>query len=99
MSKNQFIVMNEHGEEVICDILFTFDSDETQKSYIVYTDNTKDDFGNVNVMAAIYDPTKENPRLEGITSEKEWNMIESILSTLQEEVIGTGRRNHETAVN
>ena len=95
MSKNQFIVMNEQGEEVVCDILFTFDSDETQKSYIVYTDNTKVDFGNVNVMAAIYDPTKENPRLEGITSEKEWNMIETILSTLQEEVISNQGKSKE----
>ena len=34
------IVLNEQGEEIECDVIFTFDNEETGKSYIVYTDNT-----------------------------------------------------------
>ena len=45
--ENTFKIINEKGEEVVCDILFTFDSDETKKSYIVYTDNSKDENGNI----------------------------------------------------
>ena len=39
---NSFKYVNEEGKEIVCDILFTFDSDETKKSYIVYTDNSRD---------------------------------------------------------
>ena len=84
--KNTFKVINENGEEVMCDILFTFDSEETKKSYIVYTDNSKDAAGNVQVFASIYDPENPEAKLEAIESEKEWKVIETILETLQEEI-------------
>ena len=84
--KNTFKVINENGEEVMCDILFTFDSEETKKSYIVYTDNSKDEAGNVQVFASIYDPKKEDQKLEPITTDAEWKVIETILNTLQEEI-------------
>ncbi len=83
---NTFKVINEHGEEIMCDILFTFDSEETKKSYIVYTDNSKDPQGNVQVFASIYDPNAESQKLEPITTEQEWKVIETILNTLQEEI-------------
>lgn len=84
--ENTFKVINEQGEEITCDVLFTFDSEETKKSYIVYTDNSKDDEGNIQVFASIYDPTRENQRLEPITTDAEWKVIETILNTLQEEI-------------
>lgn len=84
--KNSFTVINDEGKEVVCDVLFTFDSDETKKSYIAYTDNTKDEKGNVQVYASIYNPEEENPELKPIETEKEWKVIETILETLQEEV-------------
>lgn len=70
----------------MCDILFTFDSEETKKSYIVYTDNSKDENGNIQVYASIYDPNQEDQKLEPITTEQEWKVIETILNTLQEEI-------------
>ena len=84
--KNSFKVINDNGEEIMCDILFTFDSEETGKSYIVYTDNSKDEKGNIQVFASIYDPNEEDQRLEPITTESEWKVIETILNTLQEEI-------------
>ena len=45
--KNTFTVKGDNGKEVTCEVLFTFDSEETKKSYIVYTDNTTDNDGNV----------------------------------------------------
>ncbi|MDD3821449.1 MAG: DUF1292 domain-containing protein [Bacilli bacterium] len=84
--KTTFTVVDDEGKEIVCDVLFTFDSDETNKSYIVYTDNTKDEAGNTKVYASIYDPKVSNPKLEEITTDKEWKIIENILSTLQEEV-------------
>ena len=85
--KNTFTVINDEGKEITCDVLFTFDSDETKKSYIVYTDNTKDDDGNIQVYASIFDPKCEDQtELQPIESEKEWKVIETILESLQEEI-------------
>jgi uncharacterized protein YrzB (UPF0473 family) len=84
--ENSFKIINDKGEEVMCDVLFTFDSEETKKSYIVYTDNSKDELGNVQVFASIYDPNVQDQKLEPITTEKEWKVIETILNTLQEEI-------------
>ena len=85
--KNTFTVLNDEGKEITCDVLFTFDSDETKKSYIVYTDNTKDEKGNIQVYASIFDPKSEDQmELIPIESEKEWKVIEKILESLQEEI-------------
>lgn len=86
MDKNTFKLITNDGTEVTCNVLFTFDSDETKKSYIVYTDNSRDQEGNIQVFASIFDPNDENTKLEPIATEKEWKVIETILETLQEEV-------------
>ena len=86
MENNSFKVINEQGQEVECDVLFTFDSDETHKSYIVYTDNSKDEEGNIQVFASIYNPNLEKTKLEPIETEQEWKIIETILNTLQDEI-------------
>ena len=81
-----FTIINDQGEEVECEILFTFDSDETKKNYIVYTDNTEDEEGSTRVYASIYDPTGEDPSLIPIETEKEWQVIENILASVQEKI-------------
>lgn len=86
MNKNTFSMINEEGKEVTYDVLFTFESEETNKNYIVYTDQSKDDNGNIQVYASVYDPNDPNSKLEAIETEKEWKVIETILSTLQEEI-------------
>ena len=79
-------MIDENGNEVVYDVLFTFESEETNKNYIVYTDNTKDENGNIEVYASIYDPENPKSKLEAIETEKEWKVIETILNTLQEEI-------------
>ena len=81
MDKNTFKLITNDGTEVTCNVLFTFDSDETKKSYIVYTDNSRDQEGNIQVFASIFNPNDENTKLEPITTEKEWKVIETILET------------------
>ena len=84
-----FKIFNDEGKEVECEALFTFESEETNKNYIVYTDNTKDEDGNTKVYAAIYHPEEEENqdqmKLEPIESDKEWKMIEQILDEIQKE--------------
>ena len=54
-----FTVINDEGKEVQCEVLFTFDSDETGKHYIIYTDNTTDEEGNTKVYASTFDQKKK----------------------------------------
>ena len=80
-----FKIIGEDGKEVECEVLFTFESDETKKNYIVYTDNTLDEQGNTKVYASIYTPNEENTNLIPIETEKEWRIIETILEELQQQ--------------
>ena len=89
---NKFNVIDKDGNEIECEVLFTFESEETKKNYIVYTDNTTDDDGNTKVYASIYNPNDEKSILYPIESEKEWKIVETILSELQAEV-GKGTEN------
>lgn len=86
MKDTKFTMIDENGNEREYEVLFTFESEETNKNYIVYTDNTTDEIGNIEVYASIYDPENPNSKLEPIETEKEWKVIETILTTLQEEV-------------
>lgn len=79
-----FKVISDEGKEIVCEVLFTFESDETKKNYIVYTDNTTDDEGNVRVYASIYDPNAEEMTLQPIETDAEWKMVEQIMAKLQE---------------
>ena len=88
--KMTFKVIDDEGKEVECEVLFTFESDETGKNYIVYTDNTTDEAGNTKVYASIYNPDEDETRLEPIETEKEWKIIETILDELQKEIQGKG---------
>lgn len=81
--KNIFTVIDDEGKEVQCEVLFTFDSDETGKHYIIYTDNTTDEEGNTKVYASTFDPEDEKTALGAIETEKEWKIIETILDSLQ----------------
>ena len=73
-TSNEFEIFNESGDKVKCKVLFTFESDETNKNYIVYTDNTYDEAGNRKVYASTYNPKDESPILGPIETEKEWKI-------------------------
>lgn len=81
----KIIIRNDKNEEIECDVLFTFDNNDTNKSYIVYTDNTKDDLGNIKVYANTYNEDDEEGMLGNIETEEEWNIIEQIFSSINDQ--------------
>ena len=83
--KQKFVVLDEKGNKVECEPLFTFESEETKKNYVVYTDNSKDNEGNIRVFASIYNITDKGGQLLPIKTNKEWKVIETILESIQEE--------------
>ncbi len=100
MEENQeingsFTMIDEDGVEKEYDVLFTFDSEETNKSYIAYTDNTKDADGKLAVYASTYDKNGETTELKALETEKEWKIVETVLQSLQEEAANSENENNE----
>ena len=79
-----FTVTDNKGVSVEYEILFTFDSDETKKSYIVFTDNNEDEDGSVITYAATYLKDGDKLNLSDIETEKEWDLIETLLAQIEE---------------
>ena len=79
---NTFTIVNDDGQEIKCEVLFTYEDEKTKKNYIAYTDNTLDDEGNTKVYASIFNPEEENPVLLPIETDEERKLIEGILSSL-----------------
>ena len=91
----KFKAVDAEGRQIDCETLFMFESPETGKNYIVYTDNSIDEAGNTRVYASIYNPddlkmTGENDmaalQLIPIETDKEWKIIETILEEMQKQV-------------
>lgn len=83
-----FTVTDASGKTIEYEILFTFDSDETKKSYIVFTDNNKDKDGSIITYAATYDKDGDKLELKDIETEREWSLIENILAQIEEKTSG-----------
>ena len=88
-----FTIIDEEGKEITYDILFTFDSEETKKSYVVFTDNSVDESGSIATYASVYDPTGENKELQPITTDAEWDLIENLLAQIEEKVTSESEHN------
>lgn len=95
MEENSFTMKDENGKEIKYDVLFTFQMEETNKDYIVYTDNTKDKEGNIQVYASVYKNEDGKMNLEAIETDNEWKTIETILKTIQEEVQNNNKEQGE----
>ena len=89
----KFTAIDEEGRQFECEALFIFESPETKKNYIVYTDHSIDNEGNTKVYASIYDQKdiKTDDELAAlplkpIETEKEWKIIETILNEMQSQI-------------
>ena len=81
-----FTVTNPKGEETEYEILFTFESEDTNKKYIVYTDNELDEDDMIKTYASIYEDNDGVLKLTKIEDEKEWKLVEKLLEQATEEV-------------
>lgn len=76
------IIINKNGQDVECDILFTFDSEDTGKTYIGYSDNSIGSNGRKNIYVSAFDPILGYGTLEDITSEEELAMVREVLAEI-----------------
>ena len=73
-----FKMVDETGKEKECEVLFTFESNDTGKTYVTYTDYSKDYQGDLNCYSSYY----EGEKLLPVTTERELNFINETLKTI-----------------
>ena len=86
--ENNITVVDEQGNEQLCEVLFTFDSDEFGKSYVLYYPiGTEDDEDDIEIHASAFMPNEEGEdgELMPIETDEEWDMIEEMLNTFLDE--------------
>ena len=88
--KISFTVTDENGQEVECDVLFVFQAEENKKHYMVYTDNTVDEEGNLKIYASTFDPTAEEIILGEIEDDSEWDLVDKNIQQKMEEMMQHG---------
>ena len=85
MKENTFKMMTEDGQEITCNVLFTFDSEDTGKSYIGYTDNSIASNGRKNIFVSSFDPIIGIGSFEDVTDPRELEMVQDVLMQIDEE--------------
>lgn len=74
------------GKEIICNIILTFKDENNNYNYIVYTDGTEDEDGELEVYASRYILDNGNYILSEIESNYEWNLIDNMLEAKYKEL-------------
>ncbi|NMD70603.1 DUF1292 domain-containing protein [Bacillus sp. DNRA2] len=87
--ENNITVVDENGNEQLCEVLFTFDSEEFGKSYVLYypVGAEHDDEEDIEIHASAFTPNVngEDGDLMPIETDEEWDLIEEMLNTFLEE--------------
>lgn len=74
----------EDGTEQEYEILVAYKWTKTGKNYIVYTDNSKDEEGSLNIYAAIYYPNDDS-KLDSVETDEEWEEVNRRVNNLNKE--------------
>lgn len=83
--ENEKIQIEKDGKLIDCDILFTFDSEDTLKSYVGYTDHSIAEDGRKNIIVSSYHLFGNKMELENIEDSRELEMIQDVLEQFDEE--------------
>lgn len=78
----KFKAINKDGKEVEFSVTLTFNSEQTNKNYIVCSDGSKDSSGNVEQYVFSYDINKSEYELNPITDAEEWKMVNEVCQEL-----------------
>ncbi|MEH7456658.1 hypothetical protein CON65_00270 [Bacillus pseudomycoides] len=92
MEENQITIVDEKGNEHLCEIIFTFDAEKFgNKSYVVFSPiGEVDEDGDPIYDAMAYEQSEDESggTLLPIESEEEWEMVQEMFNTLAAEEDG-----------
>lgn len=81
----QITLIDDQGNEELYEILFTFHSDDYDKSYILLYPAATNEDEEIEVLAFSYDADSEgdvtSSDLHEIEEDEEWNMVQGVLNT------------------
>lgn len=86
LNENTLIVTDEKGIKKEFTVLLSLDSEEENKSYIVFTDFSKNEEGAIEIHANVYEPNKDEFKLLPLENDREWKMIDNILKSATETI-------------
>jgi uncharacterized protein YrzB (UPF0473 family) len=78
LKDNQLIFHDEEGNEIVCDIIFTYDSEATGKKYVIFQAEG-DESGEVGAASYVEKGNGEG-ELEPIETEEEWELLQDALN-------------------
>ena len=82
MEKKIMSIVSNDGSIEEVEVILAFEFKDTNKEYVVYTKNEKDENGNITVYVSNIDRSEEEPKLLGVENETEWNKIKDVLREL-----------------
>lgn len=86
--ENQLVVVDGDGNEILCEILFTFQSERTGKNFVIFyrvEDLSTDDEG-LDLSAAIYVEAENDStgELIEIEDDEDWNEVEDAINDFEQ---------------
>lgn len=81
---NTISLIGDDGKSIKYDIVLTFQANENNQLYIVYTDNTQDEDGFIKTYAGIYHEEYGKKSLLPVETDEEWELIDRLLKKLEE---------------
>lgn len=83
--ENYITVVDEDGNEELFEVLFTFDSEEFDKSYVLYypagADSDEEEEIEIHASSFIPNEDGDHGNMQPIETDEEWDMIEEMLNT------------------
>lgn len=83
MDAETMVVVDEQGNEQVYEIVLTFKNDEFKKSYVIY--KLPGDENDEVFASSFDDQATDGGDLLPIETDKEWDMIEEVLNSFQDE--------------
>ena len=83
--EQKITLVDEHGNEELYNVLFTFDSEDYGRSYVLLYPSEAEADEEVDIQAYAFMPDENHDlgerELIPIESDKEWDMVEEVLNT------------------
>lgn len=88
MEKDTIKIIDENGQEKVVDIVAFFTLKSNRKKYLIYTENKKDEKGNVEIYTSeLTENDNGSIILAGVEDEIVWNDIKQVLVNISKGLV------------
>ncbi len=80
--KKVMSIVSDDGSIEEVEVILAFEFKDTNKEYVIYTKNEKDEHDNITVYVSNVDRSSGEAKLLGVDNEEEWNRVKDVLREL-----------------